>query len=71
MLTRLRSELQVKTCELKDLEMNTRSEITNRDKTITELQQRLHRKQALLQVTHKHTHSFCETVVMDGGQRHV
>ncbi|XP_057182795.1 myomegalin-like isoform X3 [Triplophysa rosa] len=48
-LTRLRSELQVKTCELKDLEMNTRSEITNRDKTITQLQQRLHHKHALLQ----------------------
>ncbi|XP_056599115.1 myomegalin isoform X2 [Triplophysa dalaica] len=48
-LTRLRSELQVKTRELKDLEMNTRSEITNRDKTITQLQQRLHHKHALLQ----------------------
>ncbi|XP_073713659.1 myomegalin-like isoform X1 [Misgurnus anguillicaudatus] len=45
----LRSELEEKTRELRNHEMNARSEITNRDKVISGLQQRLHHKHALLQ----------------------
>lgn len=50
-LEQLRSELQVKACALRDREAATRSEITDRDETIAQLQQSLHRKDALLQVT--------------------
>lgn len=52
MLEQLRSELQVKACELRDREAATRSEITDRDETIAQLQQSLRRKDTLLQVTH-------------------
>ncbi|XP_016312078.1 myomegalin-like isoform X4 [Sinocyclocheilus anshuiensis] len=49
MVEQLRSELQVKLCELRDCEASTRSEITDRDKTIAQLQQSLCRRDALLQ----------------------
>ncbi|XP_026108731.1 myomegalin-like isoform X2 [Carassius auratus] len=49
MVEQLRSELQVKVCELRDCEALTRSEITDRDKSIAQLQQSLCRKDALLQ----------------------
>lgn len=49
-IEQLRSELQVKVCDLRDRESATRSEITDRDKTIAQLQQSLCRKDALLQV---------------------
>ncbi|XP_016110570.1 myomegalin-like [Sinocyclocheilus grahami] len=45
----LRSELQVKVCELRDCEASTRSEITDRDKSMAQLQQSLCRKDVLLQ----------------------
>ncbi|XP_050995061.1 myomegalin isoform X3 [Labeo rohita] len=48
-IEQLRSELQVKVCDLRDRESATRSEITDRDKTIAQLQQSLCRKDALLQ----------------------
>ncbi|XP_016395745.1 myomegalin isoform X4 [Sinocyclocheilus rhinocerous] len=49
MVEQLRSELQVKLCERRDCEASTRSEITDRDKTIAQLQQSLCRRDALLQ----------------------
>ncbi|KAK9980384.1 hypothetical protein ABG768_013749, partial [Culter alburnus] len=49
MLEQLRSELQVKACALRDREAATRSEITDRDETIAQLQQSLRRKDTLLQ----------------------
>ncbi|XP_043118807.1 myomegalin isoform X3 [Puntigrus tetrazona] len=49
MVEKLRSELQVKVCELRDHEALTRSEITDRDKNIAQLQQSLHHKDTLLQ----------------------
>lgn len=55
MVEQLRSELQGKVCELRDREAAARSEITLRDETITQLQQSLCRKDALLQVTHSST----------------
>ncbi|XP_051984520.1 myomegalin-like [Xyrauchen texanus] len=48
-LEQLRSELQVKVCELRDHETDSRTEITNRDKTISQLQQRLRHKDTLIQ----------------------
>ncbi len=51
MVEQLRSELQVKVCELRDHEASARSEITDRDKSIARLQQSLCRKDSLLQVT--------------------
>ncbi len=44
MVEQLRSELQVKVCELRDHEASARSEITDRDKSIARLQQSLCRK---------------------------
>uniref|UniRef100_A0A673KY19 Myomegalin-like n=1 Tax=Sinocyclocheilus rhinocerous TaxID=307959 RepID=A0A673KY19_9TELE len=49
MVEQLRSELQVKVCELRDCEASTRSEITDRDKSMAQLQQSLCRKDVLLQ----------------------
>ncbi|XP_067218169.1 myomegalin-like isoform X2 [Chanodichthys erythropterus] len=49
MLEQLRSELQVKACALRDREAATRSEITDRDETVAQLQQSLRRKDTLLQ----------------------
>ncbi|KAL1281170.1 hypothetical protein QQF64_015770 [Cirrhinus molitorella] len=49
MVEQLRSELQVKACDLRDREAATRSEITERDKTIAQLRQSLCRKDTLLQ----------------------
>ncbi|XP_058620782.1 myomegalin isoform X3 [Onychostoma macrolepis] len=49
MVEQLRSELQLKVCELRDHEASTRSKITDRDKSIAQLQQSLCRKDALLQ----------------------
>uniref|UniRef100_A0A8C1VMJ0 Uncharacterized protein n=1 Tax=Cyprinus carpio TaxID=7962 RepID=A0A8C1VMJ0_CYPCA len=49
MVEQLRSELQGKVCELRDREAAARSEITLRDENITQLQQSLCRKDALLQ----------------------
>ncbi|XP_051554536.1 myomegalin-like isoform X2 [Myxocyprinus asiaticus] len=48
-LEQLRSALQVKVCELRDHETDSRAEITNRDKTISQLQQRLQHKDTLIQ----------------------
>ncbi|XP_026132183.1 myomegalin-like isoform X1 [Carassius auratus] len=49
MVEQLRSELQGKVCELRDQEAAAHAEITERDKTISQLQQSVSRKDALLQ----------------------
>ena len=50
----LRSELQVKEAQLKESECDKHSEVTARDKTISQLQLSLREKEKLLQVRPQH-----------------